>query len=348
MVRAAIAENSEWVRTPGGPMKMLPLCAVTFSGLSQVSEFLPRLENCARILLDAGADPNSSWLDPEWGYSLTVLYGAAGLNHSTALTRMMLAAGANPNDNESLYHSLEGKTLWLQLLLENGGDANEESKSLGRPLHYALKRRRSAAHIQMLLDAGADPAAPNPDGVTPYRLALRSGLTDIAAQLLARVPGEAPLSAGEQFLAACARADAESARAVLASHPDLFGKLSDYQFRTLPDLAAEGHWPAVRTMVEVGWPIDVTGGDWRASALNHAVFRGDADMTEWLLAHGADWRAQHGYKDNAIGTLSFACMARASEDGDWLGCAKALLAAGVPKPARDYLFTEDIAKLFVS
>jgi len=320
------------------------------------------LDNCARLLLDAGADPNSSWLDPEWEYSLSALYGAAGLNHSTALTRMMLAAGANPNDNESLYHSLEGKTLErtrlllaagarvtgtnalfrvldfdtleaLQLLLENGGDAKEESKSLGRPLHHALKRRRSAAHIQMLLDAGADPAAPNPDGVTPYRLALRSGLTDIAAQLLARVPGEAPLSAREQLVAACARADAESARAVLASQPDLIGKLSDYQLRTLPDLAAEGHWSAVRTMLEVGWPIDVTGGNWRASALNHAVFRGDAGMTEWLLAHGADWRVQHGYKDNAIGTLSFACMARASEGGDWLGCAKALLAAGVPKPA---------------
>lgn len=38
----------------------------------------------------------------------------------------------------------------------------------------------------------------------------------------------------------------------------------------------------------------VRGGDWDASALTHAVFRGDAAMAEFLLDHGVDWQLKHG------------------------------------------------------
>ena len=40
-------------------------------------------------------------------YPLSTLYGAAGANHDPALTNLLLDAGADPNDGELLYHSLE-------------------------------------------------------------------------------------------------------------------------------------------------------------------------------------------------------------------------------------------------
>ncbi|PSJ19586.1 hypothetical protein CVH10_22080, partial [Halomonas sp. ND22Bw] len=78
--------------------------------------FRDRLRDCARLLLDAGADPNetigSRWppaslAAPAEDVRLSALYGAAGLNRDEGLTGLLLAAGADPNDGESLYHSLE-------------------------------------------------------------------------------------------------------------------------------------------------------------------------------------------------------------------------------------------------
>jgi ankyrin repeat protein len=366
-----VRQDPAWLNRPGGPLALPPLVAVTHSSLLRLPAFTTRLHRCARWLLEAGADPNQSIgsrsppasLDaPSAQDRLSALYGAAGANHDTELTAILLNAGADPNDGESLYHSLENPACTrlllaagariagsnafyrafdlddpalIELLLSFGANPNEPALGpptgdFGSPLLWAIKRRRSVAHIDPLLRAGADPHAKTASGVSAYRLALQFGLPAVADLLRQRGAGE-DLSLQEQFVAACAAVDEPRARQLLGVQPGLLATLTDAQLRLLPDLAAEGVADAVRLMVRLGWPIAVKGGDIQGSALNYAVFRGDADLATFLLEHGARWTERHRYGSNVCGTLAWASCHRPVEGGDWLGCAEALVAHGMPR-----------------
>ena len=179
------------------------------------------------------------------------------------------------------------------------------------------------------MNAGADPSAKTGDGISAHSFALQLGLGEVAA-LLAEHGAAEPVSQEELFIAACARGDETEARRIRLARADLPAALPPSQLRTLPDLAAEGAEVAVRLMVELGWPIAVRGGDWNATALNLAVFRGNAGLTRFLLEHGASWKEEHGHGDNVAGTLSWASCNEPIEGGDWVGCARALVEHGMP------------------
>lgn len=373
-LRDMTEQDPGWIDRPGGPLDLPPLVAVTHSGLVRLPAFRDGLHACARLLLDAGADPDqaigSRWPPasverPSIKDRLSALYGAAGQHRDPVLTELLLDAGANPNDGESLYHSLENPACTrllleagarvsgsnalyraldldsievLRLLLARGADADEPAGSeptaeYGRALLWAIRRGRSPAHIEALLAAGADPAARTRDGIDAHALALRFGLTDLLPLL--RATGENPPSGHERFVAACAAGDEAAARAIRAGHPDLPQALPPAELRLLPELAALGRRDAVKLMVRLGWPIATRGGDWDASALNHAVFRGDADLVRFLLGQGAGWEERHGFGDNVCGTLSWASLNEPDGPGDWLGCAAALVAHGMPAARPD-------------
>ena len=165
-------------------------------------------------------------------------------------------------------------------------------------------------------------------------MALQLGLREVA-DLLRDHGGAKPIAEEDEFVAACAHGDEAEARRIRARRPDLPQSLSEARLRLLPDLAAEGGDEGVRLMVNLGGPIAVRGGDWSASALNLAVFRGNAELTRFLLEHGANWKEEHGYGDNASGTLSWASCNEPVEGGDWVGCANALLEHGMPRAMPD-------------
>ncbi|MCE4222746.1 hypothetical protein HCU64_03195 [Methylobacterium sp. C25] len=355
-IRSALAADPDWVHRPGGPSGMTPLIAVTHSRLILEDAFTGGLLASAELLLRAGADPNATWIDPRSPDSpLSALYGAAGRTHHPSMMQLLLDAGAKTDDGESLYHSVESRDLactrllleagarvtrtnaigrvldfdrldGLLLLLSHGGDASE------RPwIHHAILRGRSLAHIRALLDHGADPHAVDAQGVSLFRWALIHGREDVV-RLLREKGVDEPLSEEDAFVAACTQGDETSARRLLDRVPDILARLSPVQLEVMPQLADTGELDAVRTMLTLGWPREVKTA-WDTTALNLAIFRGDAAMTRLLLDHGADWRTRHGFGDISLGTLSFASRFGETDDAaprDYVGCAEALVAAGVP------------------
>jgi hypothetical protein len=128
--------------TPGGPRGWAPILYVCHSCFPSAA--------LARELLDRGADPNASF-ENEYG-SMSALYGAAGVAHEPELTRVLLEAGASPDDGESVYHATESPdTACLELLLAHGA-ATRGTNALA----HALDDER-LEHVRLLLAAGADP-----------------------------------------------------------------------------------------------------------------------------------------------------------------------------------------------
>jgi hypothetical protein len=101
--------------------------------------------------------------------------------------------------------------------------------------------------------------------------------------------------------------------------------------RLLPDQAQRGHAESVRLMLALGWPV-ATRGDWDASALNQAAFRGDAAMVQMLMAHGARWDEPNGFGGDVLGSCLHAACHAMHPEGDHAAVLALLLAQGAPVP----------------
>ena len=81
--------------------------------------------------------------------------------------------------------------------------------------------------------------------------------------------------------------------------------------------------------------------------MNLAVFQGNAEMARFLLEHGARWKEPHGFGDNVNGTLQWASRNNDPEQGDWVGCASALVEHGMPLDLQgDY--SDEVADFFAA
>ena len=308
-VRAALARDPGVATRPIGARAWLPLlypCHSAFLGGERTDGLLA----CARALLDAGADPDSSWEHPEFG-SLGALYGAAGVAHEPRMTALLLAAGANPDDDESVYHATEtGDDTCLRLLLDAGARVegtnaiahvldterpamlrllldHDPGHEVERSLLWAIYRGRSPEVIRMLVAAGADVHAwDEKNERTPYGLAWRMGRPDLC-EVLAELGARREVGPVDELIGLCFAGDRAGAQRLAAAHPDRAERVRTEFAEALHQAAAEGRAAAVEILLELGVPID-RPGEMGGTPLHHAAWWGHGDVVDALLARGAD------------------------------------------------------------
>ena len=319
-----------------------------------------------QLLLENGADPNSSWHNKQYDQAESALYGMIEAN-SVAGARLLLEAGADPNDNESLYHACEKWNLDLLIalgdyglrpqdvsycikhaldmrwpeavywFLQQGADPNAVHPSARETtLHWAIKRGAPLAVIQALLDAGADPnAVAQPGhsmvlgrrGNTPLDYALGLGSTETADLLRARGAIDSPRSPKEAWMVAAAAGDRELALALLRDNPTLQQQLDLFDRNLVAHVAQMQNWSGVRLMIELGWPIDAVG--WmEARPLTWALCFGNAEIVDFLLNRHASLAPAGGYFQSPLHTVVHCRW----EKRDQVACLERLLKENIVVP----------------
>ena len=125
-----------------------------------------------RQLLQRGFDPNSVSEQGQTG-----LYLALKEGNDKVIEALLSAPGltvdlANAAGETALMMAaLRGQLPWIQRLLDMGAQVDRPGWTA---LHYAASGPDSRA-VKMLLDRGAKPNAPSPNGTTPLMMAARYG-----------------------------------------------------------------------------------------------------------------------------------------------------------------------------
>lgn len=294
-VRAFLADDPEGVKAKGGPYEWDALCHLCFSRYLQFDKARSdAFGRTARVLLDAGADPNSGWYEKPWREGdkevwESALYGAAGVAHHAGVTQLLLDRGADPNDGETPYHVPEGydntvlnillksdkvdergkawilarKADWhddpgMKLALDYGANPDFVPHWGRSALQHAILRGNGLVMIQMLLDHGADPLLHNNiDGLTGAQMAARGGRGDILREFAAR--GIEPMLSGvDRLIAACARSDGAEIRAIASADPALVQELRKQGGELLFRFAGVGNAEGVECLLDLGVPPDAT------------------------------------------------------------------------------------------
>lgn len=170
-IRRTIERDASQVHRSNGPQpQWTPLHYVCFSRFQgEGSAAAERFTDCARLLLDAGADANASFESPLWPDApMKSLYGATGVNNNPALARLLLSHDAELNDGESIYHAAQlDHRESMEVLRAAGVSLGLHPRWKNTPLYFLVGSLLASAAwpatkrgIRWLLDHGSDPNAP--------------------------------------------------------------------------------------------------------------------------------------------------------------------------------------------
>jgi ankyrin repeat protein len=315
---AHLAGDPGAARRPGGPFRWEPLFYLAYARHDPAIGETAVLTT-ARMLLEAGADPNAGYLWHGLPTPFTVLTGVFGEGelgpvrqprhpHSLALARLLLEAGADPNDGQALYNRMfERGHDHLELLFEFGlgngdggpwkarlGDALDTPEQLVRgDLRWALTHGMTE-RVRLLVERGVDIVSPFADGITPAERAATTGHPGLARYLVAHGAPAPDLRPEQRFAAAALAADQATVTELLAADPGLADGVRGARPALIVWAAAQGQPGSVELLAGLGFDVnakgrsDVPGDDPWQTALHVAAMEGRLSLARSLLRLGAD------------------------------------------------------------
>ena len=317
-LRAILAADPAAARREGGLYRAEPLYYLAYARHDpQIAA--DAVLGAARLLLDAGADPNAGYLWQGSHPPFTVLTGVFGEGelgpvnqprhpHSLALARLLLEAGADPNDGQALYNRMfEPGNDHLELLFEFGlgtgdggpwrarlgGAADTPSQMLRGDLVWAITHGMTE-RVRLLLDHGVDVTAPFDDGSTAAQMAATTGHADLIDLLVAHGAPVPDLAPADAFVAAALAADRTTLDRLRRDHPGLAGEIRSARPALVTWAAACGRAEAAELLVALGFDVNAKGRTdmpsdqpWQ-TAVHKAAEDGNLDLARVLLRLGAD------------------------------------------------------------
>lgn len=303
---------------------------------------------CAKLLLDRGADPDSHTVEWDGQGRMSALFAAVE-RKDLDLVRLLLAKGAT-SDEDAFYHACEqSDTRFLDLLhrpgfegmvnhkldfedatglrwfLDRGIDVNAH-----HCLHHAICRGRGLPTLTMLLDAGADVNRPWDRwdvGRKPLALAARSGHLE-AYELLQQRGATADLDETDKAVLAVARG--ESTKLPHAEPPALGIPNHDFGW-ILGQFAGLGRTEVVAALLDDGMAVDTRGWS-NFTPLDQAAMNGRTETVRLLVQRGADLhdRAFDDEEPTPLDCALWGFENNRAHDGDYAGTVRLLVDAGAP------------------
>ncbi len=322
--------DQEVVNAELGPLHTTPLVYACQSRLL-VTDPARRdtIVECARLLLEAGADPNRGFMrspDDDPGMIQTAIYGAAGIANHPGLTRLLVEAGASANDSETLYHTAEfTDTTCLALILPTALQSDIDY-CLGRALDFerpdaamlfvqhqadvdhqvswfnnwthlmkAIAEHADAGLIAAMTERSKDLEMTDDSGLTAYRYAVRFGHEAARTLLEAKNVDTTGVTALDRFGQACMTGDEAGASSIVKASPEV---ISDFDGRLMEQAVRRDNHAALRSFVANGVPVD-TNPD--MPPLHNACFWGHYDTGRLLIELGASLTHENQMGGTALG-----------------------------------------------